>query len=152
MKMKVRLALFLVLVAAAVIAVAVWKFPSPRPPARPAPPPPSAPTEPSLSAQEAVRAYLQALGKKDFQAAYGSLSQASQQAHPYQDFAARCEKSGVPSYDLAQAKKKPGEGGRAVVTVPIAEDVAEADFTLVAEGGEWKVVFIGGAPSFPYPE
>ncbi len=150
--MKVRLALFLVLVAAAVIAVAVWKLPSPRPPARPAPPRPSAPAKPSLSASEAVQAYLQALGKKDFHAAYSSLSQASQQAHPYEDFSARGEKSGVPSYDLAQAKEKPGVGGRVVVTLPIAEDVAEADFTLVTEGGEWKVVFIGGAPSFPYPE
>jgi hypothetical protein len=150
--MKVRLALFLVLVAAAVIAVAVWRFPGPRPPARPVAPRPSAPAKPSTPAPEAVQAYLQALGKKNFRAAYGRLSQASQQAHSYQDFVARCEKSGVPSYDLAQAKEKPGEGGRAVVTVPIAEDVAEADFTLVAEGGEWKVVFIGGAPSFPYPE
>jgi hypothetical protein len=38
------------------------------------------------------------------------------------------------------------------VSVPVEEDPAEAAFTAVREEGRWKVVYIGGAPWFPYPE
>jgi len=148
--MRVRLALFLLLVAVAVIAVAILRSPSVRPsaaPTRPSSPPRTA--EPS--AQHLVLDYLQLLDKKDFRTAYSRLSKASQQAHTYEDFVSLAEKSGVPNYDLEAAREKT-EGDRASVTVPLAEDPAEASFAMVREDGAWKVVFIGGVPAFPYAE
>jgi len=148
--MKVRLALFLLLIAAAVIAVAILRFPNPRPPAapvRPSSPPPTA----ELSAQQVVLDYLRLLDKKDFRTAYSRLSKASQQAHTYEDFVSLADKNGVPNYDLDAVREK-AEADGASVTVPLAEDPAEADFAMVREDGFWKVVFIGGVPAFPYAE
>ena len=150
--MKIRLALLLVVVAAAAVAFAMLRHPASRPRAAPSTPSARPSARPSASAQEVVTAYLESLQKKDFRAAYAQLSKASQQAHSYQDFVSRCEKSGVPTYDLAQAHEKPGDSGRATITVPLVEDPAEAEFTAVVENGTWKIVFIGGAPAFPYPE
>jgi hypothetical protein len=149
--MKVRLALLLLMIAAALIAVAILRFPSVRPPASPARPPSPPPQKTESSAQQLVLGYLESLNKKDFRAAYSQLSKASQQAHTYEDFTSLAEKSGVPNYDLSAAREKT-EGDRASVTVPLAEDPAEATFTMVREDGAWKVVFIGGVPAFPYAE
>jgi len=149
--MKTRLALVVLLIAAGIVIVALLRFPGPRraaPPAQPARPQPK-PT--AGSPRQVVTAYLAALQNKDFRTAYGHLSRASRQAHPYDEFVALCEKSGVPSYDLAGAEEKPEEGGEVTVTVPLSEDPAGAGFTTVQETGAWKVVFISGAPSFPYP-
>lgn len=147
--MKTRLALLFLLIAAAVVVAAILRYPMSQPPPAPAPTPPPKPQ--SSSPTQVVAAYLGALEKKDFLAAYRHLSSASQQAHPYEEFVSLSEKSGVPSYDLAGASEKTSGEGRVIVTVPLVEDPAEAGFTLVREEGAWKVVFIGGVPSFPYP-
>jgi hypothetical protein len=148
--MKVRLALFVLAIAAAVVVVAILRFPSLRPPAVPARPAP-VPRAPEVSPRPVVLEYLRLLDAKDFRTAYSRLSKASQQAHSYEDFVALAEKNGVPNYDLDAAREKI-DGDTASVTVPLAEDPAEADVAAVREGGAWKVVFIGGVPAFPYPE
>jgi len=149
--MRIRLAVALLLVAAIVVVIAIVKFPGPRS----APPPGRTPSRvqqaPTASAQQIVIEYLQWLEKKDFRAAYGRLSKASQQAHSYEDFVTLAEKSGIPNYDIAAAREKT-EGTTASVTVPLAEDPAEASFAMVREDGAWKIVFIGGVPAFPYAE
>lgn len=147
--MKIRLGLLVLLIAVAIVVVAILRYPISQPPAPPAPP--ASPRPQPSSPTQVVRAYLTALEKKDFRAAYSHLSKESQQAHPYQEFASAAEKSGVPSYDLAGGEEKPGEEGRVTVTLPLTDDPAEAGFTMVKEGEAWKVVFIGGAPAFPYP-
>ena len=106
---------------------------------------------PAAAPQRVVLGYLEALERKEFGPAYAGLSKASQQAHPYQEFVTLAEKSGVPNYDLSGAGEKM-EDDKASVTVPMAEDPAEASFTMVKEDGAWKIVFIGGVPSFPYAE
>jgi hypothetical protein len=147
--MKTRLAVILILAAVAVVAIVLIRFPAPEstPPPSAVPPPAPAPS----SAREAVVAYLEALYRKDFRAAYEHLSAGSQEAHPYDEFLKLCEKGEATNFDLAAAEELRGEDGRVVVTVPLVEDPAEAGFTMVNEDGRWKVVFTTGVPWFPYP-
>ena len=151
--MKTRLAVILIVVAIAAVACVVILFPSPRKPA--APPPPAGGTKPQLAAatpREAVARYVGALYKKDFRAAYELLSVESRQVHPYDEFAQLAESGGATSLDLAGAREGTETDGRVVVTVPVEEDPAEAGFATVKQEGGWRIVYIGGAPWFPYPE
>ena len=147
--MKTRLAVILILAAAVVVAIVLIRFPAPE-----STPPPSAVRPPApvpSTAREAVVAYLEALYRKDFRAAYEHLSSGSREAHPYDEFLKLCEKGEATNFDLAAAEEGPVEEGRVVVTVPLVEDPAEAGFTMVNEEGRWKVVFTTGVPWFPYP-
>jgi hypothetical protein len=151
--MKTRLAVVLIVVAIAAVAFVLLRFPSAKRPVAPAPGP--AVPNPQLGAatpREAVVRYVEALYKKDFQAAYDLLSAESRQVHSYQEFRQRAEAGGATSLDLAAAREGEETSGRVVVSVPVVEDPAEAAFTTVREGGGWKVMYIGGAPWFPYPE
>jgi hypothetical protein len=124
-----------------------WDEPSP-PVAlpEPRPPTPAAPTP-----EEAVVSYLDALDQAEYRTAYAYLSAASRTAHPYEKFLGLCENGEATSYDVGAAREIPGEGQQVVVLVPIVEDPAEGSFTTVHEAEGWKVVFIAGAPWFPYP-
>jgi len=151
--MKARLAVILVVVAIAAVVLAVLWFPAARRPAAPSPAPvPQRPQTGAATAREAVVRYIEALSRKDFRAAHELLSARSKEAHPFEEFAARAEAGGGPSLDLAGAREGEEQGGRIVVSVPVAEDPAEAAFTTVREEGGWRVVYLGGAPWFPYPE
>jgi len=147
--MKTRLAVILVLavVLAAAVALLVFRPTAPGPPVAPAPPPPPVRASPT----EVVVAYLQALDQGDLGAAYGYLSSESQRAHPYERFVEQCQSGSGTEFELSGAKETPGEDGRVVVTIPLVEDPAEGSFTTVEETEGWRVVFIGGAPWFPYP-
>jgi hypothetical protein len=116
------------------------------------PVPDPAPAAIAASPQEAVASYLEALDDGDFQLAHAYLSAASRDAHPYDEFAALCEAGEATSYDVGAVRELSEENGLVVVMVPIVEDPAEASFTTVQEEGGWKVIFIGGAPWFPYSE
>ena len=152
--MKTRLALIAVLLAVAAVAFMLVRCPTPKPPPpprpQPEPPPPSTP-------QAVVVAYIQALEQRDFPAAYRHLSARSRELHPYQGFAAQCEKGAGPTYDLTAARllpptaPQPAGEDQATVIVPLLEDPAEPSFTTVREDAAWKVVFIGGLPWSPYP-
>jgi hypothetical protein len=151
--MKARLAVILIVVAIAAVAFAVLWFPSARRPAASGRPIVVQRSQTgAATAREAVVWYVEALNRKDFRAAHDLLSARSKEAHPFEDFVARAEAGGGPSLDLAAAREGEEENGRVVVSVPVAEDPAEAAFTAVHEEGRWKVVYIGGAPWFPYPE
>jgi hypothetical protein len=151
--MKARLAVILIVVAIAAVAFALLWFPSARRPAAPSPAPiPQRPQAGAATARQAVVGYVEALYRKDFRAAHELLSARSKQAHPFADFVARAEAGGGPNLDLAGAREGKEENGRTIVSVPVEEDPAEAAFTAVREEGRWKVVYIGGAPWFPYPE
>ena len=150
--MKTRVAAILVLVAVIVVAVIIIKFPSPKapsaePPAAPATPPP---TPAAGTPTEVVVSYLEALYGDDFVTAYGLLSEASREAHSQEDFVELCERGAATSYDLESVREGSPEGDRVIVNVPLVEDPAEAGFVTVDEDGAWKVVFIHGAPWFPY--
>ncbi len=147
--MRALVAVIVIVVAIVVIVAVVHYFPAQKPALQPQP---SAPTTAGPRAPVAVVTdYVGALRKKDYRAAYDELSHASRQAHPYEDFV-KLNAKGMTEYDLASAKQEPGQGQVAVVDVQLREDVSEASFTLIQEGGQWKVVFIKGIPSFPYPE
>jgi hypothetical protein len=124
---------------------------------RPAPPPPVArrlsdpPMAPAASPREAVVSYLEALDRGDHRNAYACLSAASRQAHPYQEFLKLCEKGEATGHDVAAARELPAGEDRVTVMIPLAEDPAEASFVTAREAGGWVVIFIGGAPWFPYP-
>ncbi len=151
--MKTRLAVILIVVAIAVVAFVLIKFPGPRKPAAPAPAPTGAKPQPAAaSPRAAVSLYVGALYKKDFRAAYELLSIESRQVHPYDEFAKLAESGGAASLDLAGARESAEADGRVIVAVPVEEDPAEASFTTVRQEGGWRVVYIGGAPWFPYPE
>ena len=147
--MKTRLAVILVLAAAVAVTVALLAFrtPAPGPPVAPVPPPPPGPASPT----EVVVAYLQALEQGDFRVAYDYLSSESQQTHPYENFVEQCESGSGTEFDLSTATETPAENGRVAVTICLAEDPAAGSFTTVEETEGWRVVFIGGAPWFPYP-
>jgi hypothetical protein len=150
--MRTRLAVILIVVAIAAVAFVVIRFPTPRRPAPPAPAPRPKPQAAAATPREAVVRYVDALYEKDFRAAYELLSTESRQVHPYDEFAQLAESGGSTSLDVAGAQEGPETNGRVVVSVPVEEDPAEAGFTTVKEAGGWKVVYIGGAPWFPYPE
>ena len=105
-----------------------------------------------IQARGKVIPIIQALYREDYRRAYELLSARSQAAHPYDDFVKRAESGGSANLDLEAAKAGEEAEGSVVVTVPIVEDPAEAAFTTVREGGGWRVVYLGGAPVFPYPE
>jgi len=153
--MKTRLALIAVVLAVAAVAFVIIRYPPPKPTAVRKPRPAAA--SPAGTPRAVVVAYLQALERKDFPAAYKYLSVRSREVHPYQEFAAQCENSAGPSYDLAAAREVPPvpeapvTRDQAAVVVPLVEDPAEPSFTTVMEDNEWKVVFIGGVPWSPYP-
>jgi hypothetical protein len=151
--MKRRLTLILAGLAACLLILAVVGLMTrqpPQPPA-PAPAPTPGPDAAASTPREAVVSYLEALYRKDFEMAYAYLSAGSREAHPFREFAERCESGEATNFDLAAAEAGPEEEGRATVTVPLVEDPAEAGFTTVREQGGWRVVYIGGAPWFPYP-
>ena len=151
--MKARLAAILIVIAIAAVAFALLRYPSARRPAPPTPGPgPSPPQTGAATPTAAVGGYIQALYRKDYRNAYELLSARSQAAHPYDDFVKRAESGGSANLDLEAAKAGEEAEGSVVVTVPIVEDPAEAAFTTVREGGGWRVVYLGGAPVFPYPE
>ena len=147
--MKTRLAVILVLAAAVAVMVALLIFltPAPGPPVAPVSPPPPGPASPT----EVVVAYLQALEQGDLRAAYDYLSSESQRTHPYESFVEQCENGSGTEFELSTATAGPAENGRVVVTISLAEDPAEGSFTTLEETEGWRVVFIGGAPWFPYP-
>ena len=117
----------------------------------------AAPVRPVLRSEEAqspadtVVSYIQALEEKKYETAYRLLSKPSQEKHTYDDFVAQVEKTGVTEYDLASARLKERQGERATVEVQLREDPSSAGFALDNEKGEWRVVYVGGIPSFPYP-
>jgi hypothetical protein len=150
--MRTRLAVILIVVAIVAVAFVVIRFPAPRRPATPAPAPAPKPQAAAATPRDAVVRYVGALYKKDFQAAYELLSTQSRQVHPYDEFAQLAQSGGTTSLDVSGAQEGPETNGRVVVSVPVEEDPAEAGFTTVKEAGGWKVVYIGGAPWFPYPE
>ncbi len=147
--MRTRLGVFLLLVAVAALAWVVLKFPAAKPP------PPAAPAQPRpksiASPRQVVQAYLKALEKQDYRAAYDLLSAESRKQRSYDEFAALCQKAGRPSLDAAAAVEQPGRAGLVVVLVPMVEDPAAASFNLTREEGEWRIVFTTGSPWFPYP-
>ncbi len=150
--MKARVAVVLIVVAVAVVAFVLLRYPGakrrgPVAPAASAPTVKRAPTP-----RQAVMWYVEALYRNDYKSAYERLSARSREAHPYEDFVKLAESGEATDLDLAQATEGPEQDGRVVVSVPIPEDPAEASFTTVKEDGDWKVVFIGGAPWFPYAD
>lgn len=153
--MKRRLGLILAGLAACLVILAVFGLvirgrPAPSPP-QPASTPEPQPKAEAGTPEDAVTSYLEALYRGDCEAAYAYLSSGSRQAHPFEEFRARCETGEATNFDLAAAEAGAVQNGRATVTVPLVEDPAEAGFTTVKEEGSWRVVFVGGAPWFPYP-
>jgi hypothetical protein len=153
MKARVAVALFVLLLAALVFISVRYSGPRPRPsPAPPLPAPAPEPEEEVGTPEKAVVLYVDALYRKDFEVAYERLSSESREAHSYQEFVERAETGEATNYDLEAAEAGEEVDGRVIVTVPLVEDPASGGFTTVEEDGEWKVVFIGGEPWFPYPE
>ena len=151
--MKTRVAVILIVVALAVVAFVIVRFPGPeRPVSPPVSAPPPKPVVRAATPVEAVVVYIEALYRRDYETAYGCLSDASQGVHPYEDFLRRAETGEATNLDLAAAEVGEEVEGRVTVRVPLVEDPAEAGFTTVREGENWRVVFIGGEPWFPYPE
>lgn len=151
--MKTLLALVAVVLAAVAVVFVFIRYTAPKVDTSSPPPPPAATMPPPSTPQAVVVAYLEALERGDFAVAHGHLSADSREAHPYEDFVSQCEQGGATAYDLAAALEAvtTEPDGRATVIVPLIEDPAEATFTTVLEEGGWRVVFIGGAPWFPYP-
>ncbi|MFB3881809.1 MAG: hypothetical protein ACE149_11130 [Armatimonadota bacterium] len=151
--MKARLSLVLIAVAIAAVVFVVLRFPGAKQPSAPppAPPAPASPAGPATPTAAAI-GYVEALYQKDYQKAYELLSTRSQAAHPYNDFVQRAERGGSANLDLEAAKAGEEVNGSVTVTVPMVEDPAEASFTVVREADGWRVVYLGGAPMFPYPE
>jgi hypothetical protein len=145
--MKKGLAAVIIIVVAVAIVVAVVRF---LPGAKTRPPaPPAVTVQPKAAApMEVVTNYLTALEARDCRSAYELLSRESKAAHPYDEFVKLNEK-GVTAFDLATAKQEP-KGKDMMVVVNLREDPSDHGFHLVQEGGEWRVVFIKGVPSFPY--
>jgi hypothetical protein len=101
------------------------------------------------AAKQTVIAYVKALDRKDFHAAYDLLSQASREQHTYAQFAQQGN-SGITQLDLSTAAADDSDGNM-VVSMQLAEDPGSHGFYLVREGGHWKIVYRGGSPGMPQP-
>ena len=117
-----------------------------------------APVRPTTTAQgpspmAAATSYIEALEQRKYETAWALLSKDSQEKHPYKDFVAQVEKTGVTEYDLSTARL--AEGGndeqQATVELQLKEDPAIAGFHMAREDGAWRIVYSEGSPSFPYP-
>jgi len=150
--MKARAAVILIVVAVAAVAFVVMRYPGAKGKAPAAPSPRPTAVKRAATPREAVTRYVESLYQKDFRSAYERLSARSREAHPYERFVKLAQSGEATDLDLAEATQGEEQNGRVVVSVPITEDPAEAAFTTVKEDGDWKVVFIGGAPWFPYPD
>ena len=111
--MKTRVAIILMVVALAAVAFVIVRFPGPkRPVSPPAPAPIPKPVVSAATPVEAVVLYIEALYRKDYETAYGCLSDASQGVHPYEEFLGRAETGEAANLDLAAAEVGgPGGGG-----------------------------------------
>ena len=151
--MRFRLAVIILLVAiGGVIGTMLFVPPKPAAPSKAV----KLPVEriqptPAASPTEVVTAYLQALQDKDYRKAYDYLSTDSRRVHPYEQFTSLVEKNGVTEFDLSSAKEESDSSKQTNVTLQLKEDPATHSVRLVLEEGDWKVVFIKGIPSFPYP-
>jgi|GEM_PF-2176532 len=151
--MKARVAMVLIVVAVAVIALVMVRKPVDEGPSSPAVPLENAePVVVAATPKEAAILYVEALYRGDCEFAYKQLSSASRQIHSYEEFLERAVEGAAPQFDLGETEVGAEKDGRVIVTVPLVEDPASAGFTTVKEDGDWKVVFIGGEPWFPYPE
>jgi hypothetical protein len=153
--MKTWVSIILVLAALVLVTFALLRYPAYHRPAEAVTPPEALPaSEPVVGAatpNEAVVAYVEALNRKDYRAAWEDLSQKSKETHPYDEFVDRAETGQSTDLDLAAATEGKEHNGQVIVTVPMVEDPAEAAFTTVEEPSGWKVIYIGGEPWFPYP-
>lgn len=121
------------------------------PPSPPVPPPPPGPTQSAPdAAREAVVTYMQHLQHGEYAEAHALLSKESRERHPLDKFQRQAEQS-VTFYDLSSARVKLTKPGRAEVTLRQEEDPASATVIAVREDDAWRVVYLGGRPSQPYP-
>ncbi len=140
--------------AALVALVGCRKVPSffehgtPAPTSTPTAPPAPTPS-PNQVALTAVSAYVTALEKHDFAAAYELLSTDSQSKHSRASFEKQANRGEMPSYDLTTARILSLSGDDALVEVHLADDPATHGFTMHRERGAWKVVYWGGTPDWP---
>ena len=141
---------FMVVVATAAAGL-TWYLMRPVTPLPPPPPPKPVATLPNpQEARAAVVTYLKALGDGRYQVAYRLLSEESRAAHSYEQFAAQARRVHI-SYDLAAITHvQRRDAGHVTITVPQAEDPAPGAFEAVWEDGQWRVIFLGGNPWFPY--
>ena len=141
---------FMVVVAAAAAGLTWYLMRPVTPPPPPPPPPPAATLPKTEEAKDAVVAYLKALGDGRYRAAYKLLSEESRAAHSYEQFATQARRVHI-SYDLAAITHlRRRDAGHVTITVPQAEDPAPGAFETVWEDGQWRVIFLGGNPWFPY--
>ena len=131
--------------------------PRPAPPAygptgrEPGVPPPSTGTgDTGVQMVQTVTAYITALKDGKYAAAYDMLSNGSQTLHTRAAFEQKGKK-GMPLYDFRTAKATV-TGDTAMVEIRQLEDPATHGFSLVREGGSWRVVYRGGIPGAPTPE
>jgi hypothetical protein len=122
--------------------------PRKQPPA-PAPRPPVQP-QTAEAARGAVVGYLRHLYAGDHAAAHAMLNAESRRRHPLDEFT-RQAKEGMTYFNLSSASVKFTGRERAEVTLAVESDPATATILAVREEGAWRVVYVRGRPSFPYP-
>lgn len=119
-------------------------------PARPPAPKPAAPVSPADAARDVVLAYLRDLQGGKFAAAYDSLSAESRRRHSLSDFSRKAA-AGMTYFDPSSARVTLTNPARAEVSLQLEDDPAVAKIVALQEGGKWRVVYLGGRPSWPYP-
>ena len=117
--------------------------------------PPVKPSSPGRGREEtraarAVISYLRALYQPDYQRAYALLSSASRRKYSYREFAAAC-RQGAADFELNVSPRVEKKDRGLAVTLHLAEEPGTHSFLTVRENGEWKVVYLSGRPTFPYP-
>jgi len=113
--------------------------------------PPAPPVESEeTQAARALVSYLRAVYEPDYERAYDFLSAASRRKHSLEEFADAC-RQGVTDFDLSAPPTTERKDGAIAATLPLAEEPGAHSFLIVREEGGWKVVYLSGRPTFPYP-
>lgn len=131
--------------------------PSPAPPpVAPGPVKPAGAANLQQQAVDTVTTYLRALSQDgghvpDYDTAYAMLSRTSRAKHTRAQFET-IGRQGIPNFDLKTAYAKVKNETAIVELSNPDEDSKAHAFHLLREDGQWKVVYLGGAPGMPFAE
>jgi hypothetical protein len=100
----------------------------------------------ALNPRQVARQYILALKKKDYRIAYDYLAPESKEMFSLIDFITINEKS----MTLMNENKTWIAIEEVTVGMQIYEDPGSWGYLLVKHKGKWKVVMMGGIPSFPF--
>jgi len=103
-----------------------------------------------ITAKQSLKQYLVSMEKRDYEIAYGYLSQESKARHSFKEFV-NFLKDGMTVFNTHHFWQAYKKDNRIMLGLSLYQDPATWGFELTNEN-KWKIVWEKGRPYFPYPE